>query len=566
LNSTTPIKDTKAGRAFPPIVGVVLCLLFYGLAVFFTGAYFMGDTMDYSKSIAERAAGRNYFFWEFGHLLWRPLGYVLFTISAALARRFTGENPQAGATLVLICISGVTGLVAVLSLFGILNRICRQKWPIIVSVLALIGSQSFLNYLHSGAPYIPGLSFLLLAMYLLVAQGRKEKSSVLVAIGAGASLALSGLFWFPYIFAIPAALLTPLILLGYSTQRLKAVLLAAVAGIVIGGSVYFAVMAHLGIHNVAELRGWMQQTSRNTGAQNGGVGKMVFGFARSFVAMGKDGMLFKRFLIHDPFNPVSAWDLLRLSLWKLLAFYLFLLFLFLSLITSSSGRRVFALMLLSWVPVLAFAVYWQGGDPERYLPLYPLFFIALCWALHTAPKKLFKYPLLLFVLLMLLTNGFTLAKARLQRQQQANVDRISPLVPLLKPGSKVFVANWQDDLVNFNRSFPLNPINRSGDVRVAALITPGEDSVAHWPQDFWSNAQAIWNAGGDVWISKRLLAARPQPGWNWVEGDDRRVSWTDLHNYAAGLELGQSIGGDDGFALLLPTDQNKRYLSEYHRN
>ena len=36
----------------------------------------------------------------------------------------------------------------------------------------------------------------------------------------------------------------------------------------------------------------------------------------------------------DPFNPVTALDLVRISLWKLLAFYLFVLFLLLSLVTD----------------------------------------------------------------------------------------------------------------------------------------------------------------------------------------------------------------------------------------
>jgi hypothetical protein len=538
-------------------------VLLYGLAGFYTSAYFMGDTMDYSKSIAEHIAGRNYFFWEFGHVLWRPLGFVLFKVAAPLAGRFVGANPQTGATLLLICLSVMGGLVSVLSLFGVLNRICRQKWPVLIAVVAFVGAHAFLNYAHSGTPYIPGLSCLLLAMYLLVAQSSKDKFAKVPALLAGASLAASGLFWFPYVFAIPAALISPLILLGYSSPRLKLVLSAAIAGALFGGAVYFGVMLHIGIHNVADFRTWMQQTSRSTGAQNGGAAKMIFGFARSFIAMGNDGVLFKRYLLHDPFNPVSVWDLVRLSLWKLLGFYLFVLFLVLGLITSPSGRRVFVLILISWVPVLAFAMFWQGGDPERYLPLYPLFFIGLCWALHANPKKFLRYPLLLFVVVMLATNVFMLSKRRLQRQQEVNVARIDALIPLLKPESRVFAANWQDDLVNFNRSFPLNPINRTGSVRIAALITPGEDSVPHWPKDFWANAETIWNSGGDVWISKRLLLAGPRADSNWVEGDDRRVSWTDLFNYSSKLELGQSVGGDDGFALLLPSDNNKKYMSEY---
>ena len=390
-------------------------MLLYLLASVFTSAYFMGDTFDYSQSIVVRAAGRDYFFWEFGHLLWRPLGFVLFRVSAPLTRQFVGQDAQTSATLVLLGLSWIGGLVSVLSLYGILNRFCRKKWPVVITILAFISAQAFLNYFHSGAPYIPGLSLVLLAMYLLVAQGNKDKPSFLVAVLAGASLAGSGLLWFPYVLAIPAALLTPLLLFGFSKQRLKLSLLAAIVGAIIGGAVYFAVMAHIGIHNVDGLRAWMEKTSRSTGSSNKGISKTIFGFARSFINMGNDGMLFKRYLLHDPFNPVSVLDLVRLSLWKLLAFYLFLFFILLSLITSTNGRRLLVLFMINVLPVIAFAIYWQGGDPERYLPLYPLLFIAVAWALDTEQvRRLFKYPLVLFVLAMIVTNGVMMSRVRIE--------------------------------------------------------------------------------------------------------------------------------------------------------
>jgi general stress protein CsbA len=452
---------------------------------------------------------------------------------------------------------------SVLSLYGILNRICRKKWAVLTTIAAFIFAQAFLNYFHTGAPYIPGLSLVLLAIYLFVTQDESDKRAVRTAVLAGASLAGAVLLWFPYILAVPAALVAPLFLFGFDKRRLTLSLQAAIAGAILGGAVYLAVMTHIGIHNVHEFREWMEKTSRGSGSSNKGIGKMVFGFARSFINMGNDGMLFKRFLLHDPFNPVSALDLLRLSLWKLVAFYLFLAFLFLSLITSSEGRRVLVPLVINCIPVIAFAIYWQGGDPERYLPLYPLLFIALAWSLNTERvKRPFKYPLIVFIAAMFVTNGFMMAGPRLNRQQEAASGRISPLVPILKSGSWVFTANWQDDLVNFNRSFPLSPINRNNNLRIGSLISPGEPEVAYWQKDFSSRVQSIWARGGDVWLSRRLLSPRPHWDWNWVEGDDARVSWNDLYRYASKLELGQSVGGDDGFVLLLPSERNRRVMKE----
>ena len=92
---------------------------------------------------------------------------------------------------------------------------------------------------------------------------------------------------------------------------------------------------------------------------------------------------------------------------------------------------------------------------------------------------------------------------------------------------------------------------------------PGEPEVDHWQQALDSQVESIWARGGDVWLSRRLLSPRPRSDWNWVEGDDPRVSWNDLYRYASKLELGPSVGGDDGFVLLLPTEQNRRYMSRY---
>src|SRR6266567_4037961 len=553
---------TARARIISSFRGSWLALLLYLLATVLTGAYFMADTADYAQAIVAHAYGQDYFFWEFGHLLWRPLGSVLFRFASPITHQFVGSDAQASATLVLISLSWFGGLVSVLSLYGILNRICRKKWAVLTAIVAFIFAQAFLNYFHTGAPYIPGLALLLLGMYVLIVQGDEDKPAWWGSLLAGSALAGAVLLWFPYVLAVPAALVSPL-LPGFDRRRLTLAIQVAIVGAVIGGAAYLAVATHIGIHSIHEFRAWMEKTSRSTGSSNRGIGKMVFGFARSFINMGNDGMLFKRFLLHDPFNPVSALDLVRLSLWILLPFYLFLLFILLSLITSSNGRRLLALLVISGLPVIAFAVYWQGGDPERYLPLYPLNFMAPAWSLDSAQtRRLLKYPLILFVAAMLMTNAFMMARPRLNRQQEASTARIGPLLPMLKPGSWILTANWQDDLVNFNRSFPLNPINRNGNLRIGSLISPGEPEVVHWQKDFSSRVQSIWARGGDVWLSRRLLSPRPHWDWNWVEGDDARVSWNDLYRYASKLELGQSVGGADGFVLLLPSERNRRVMKE----
>src|SRR5207247_8025152 len=127
-----------------------------------------------------------------------PMGSVLFTATSPVTNWFVGPNAEASATLVLISLSWLGGLVGVLSLYGILNRICRKKWAVLTTIAAFIFAQAFLNYFHTGAPYIPGLALLLLGMYVLIAQGDEDKPAWWGSLLAGSALAGAVLLWFPY--------------------------------------------------------------------------------------------------------------------------------------------------------------------------------------------------------------------------------------------------------------------------------------------------------------------------------------------------------------------------------
>jgi len=289
---------------------------------------------------------------------------------------------------------------------------------------------------------------------------------------------------------------------------------------------------------------------------------MVFGFARSFIFMGNDGMLFKRYLLKDPFNSVTLFDLLRLSLWKLGLFYLVLAAICVSLLRSSMGRRVLVLLAVGAIPILLFAIMFDGGAIERYFPLYPVIFFALALSCCAAkPLPGLKYLVIIFAAAVILANASAMAKPVQDREQEASASRIDALLPVLKPHSRIMTVNWQDDLVNFGRSFPLHPINRRGDLQIGALVTPGTTYAQRWREDFATNALKAWRDGGDVWVSRRALSSSPLPDWNWAEGDVENVSWKDFAPFFAQLETGESIGGDDGFFRVLPTPKNQEFLS-----
>ena len=99
-------------------------------------------------------------------------------------------------------------------------------------------------------------------------------------------------------------------------------------------------------------------------------------------------------------------------------------------------------------------------------------------------------------------------------------------------------------------------------VAVADLATAGFGDTARWRSRFAAGAMRTWAAKGTVWVTTRVLASRPEPAWNWVEGDDRRVSWQAIHDFYGQFEWGTRLGTGDGFIELRDTPQNRRILSE----
>jgi hypothetical protein len=127
-------------------------VLAYLLSTLFTGAYFSGDTSDYVQSIVAYNRGEYYEFWEFGHVLWRPLGWLLTRATEPLISPFMDGGLTANARLILSTVSWLAGLVSVLALAAILRQFCLRPWIVSLTVCAFILSNGFLNFAQTGAP------------------------------------------------------------------------------------------------------------------------------------------------------------------------------------------------------------------------------------------------------------------------------------------------------------------------------------------------------------------------------------------------------------------------------
>jgi hypothetical protein len=533
---------------------LALALVTYALATWATNAHFMADTADYVDGVLKHSE-----FWEFGHLFWRPLGWLLLEGLGALSAGFAGTNDVVNVTSIFMALNWVAGLASVALMYGLARCVCKSERVALLAAIAFTFSHGFLNFTQTGSSYIPGLSLLLLALYALAKNGVAAAPRPLTALVAGLALAGAVCMWFLYVWAIPAAIVSPLLLFGAGRAQRRLALQTATTFAVATGLIYAAVLIHLDIYTVAGIKAWIAASSHSVNTS--GIARAAFGLPRSLINMGNDGMLFKRFLLGDPFNPVSALELFQLSLWKVALCYLFITAILVNLLRSARGKRVLGLLFVNAVPLTLFAIMFDGGAVERYLPIYPLIFLSLSCSLYgDRPLYSLKLIVLTFVVAASITNILAMSRPALERQQEAVSARMRELLPALDQGGRLATVNQQDEIVNFKRSFPFNPINSGKDFHVYSIVALNTAQVARWREEFALVALAAWGESRSLWITKRVFAARPEPEWNWVEGDDPRVSWSDIHHFFAQLEMGDSAGGDDGFIALPPSYKNAQLL------
>lgn len=565
--TATPARGLSQNRLLPPLLVIAL----YVFALAFTNAHYMADSGGYVVSILAYAGVEEYVvenpvvadyrsensYWDFGHLLWRPLGLLLFKVFMPVSSLVVGPGSGYNVRILLMWVNYLAGLLSVLLLYALIERLTGRRWLAVLVAGFFMFSHGFLNFAQGASSYIAGLVFVVAALYLLLKD--KDGPSPVAAIGAGLACAAAVTLWALYVLVIPGVILAPLVLFGPG-RSVKASILRASASFVVASTIAFVVvMAAAGVSSPSEVLEFIAASSH--GIHTSGLARMVFGFARSFIHMGNDGILFKRFLLSDPFNPVSALDLVRLSLWKLALFYLAFGATVIGLLVARHARMLVWLSVAA-LPMLLFAIKFDGGAIERYIPIYPAIFIALAWMLsdRQAPRLVKIVPVLFFAF-ALLVNVSVMARVALDRQKQATKERISAVIPQLQPNSWVVTSHLQDDLVNFQISFPFEPVNLHNGYHIYPLLVLNSHQAGRWREEFAQAMLQAWDRGGDAWISARMLHPKPEAAWNWVEGDDPRVRWEHLYTFFSQFERGTVAGGADGFVRLENSEKNRQLLN-----
>jgi hypothetical protein len=476
-----------------------------------------------------------------------------------------GPDPSVQVLVTLIGLNQAAGVVGVVAFFVFLKRLGVSRPAALAAVWALIMTNGYLNNMQSGAPYAFGLTLEIAALALLAAPTGRPGRGLWGAAGAGLALAGATLAWSPFVLVAPAVVLFPVIWFGWRQREAWERALVVAAVFTLADVLSFAVIARLcGIHDLPGVLRWVKSATGGT-IRLGGLPRMALGVPRSFIQISRDGYLFKRFLLHDPLNPVLLSQLLCGSLAIIALFYGTAFLTAVELLRSAPGRRLLAWGLILALPTLLAGLLWQGGDIERYVALYPAFFAAVGLVLARPSRRAVAALLLVYCLVATVMNLAETSLWARQRRQAEVMTRCGALLPdlgsadrvwLVSPRDPLFIV-WSDPLAGRN----LFLCRHLGWIFSTELLDP-----SGWRANFARRTQEAWDKGGTAWVSTRTLQPRPHPDWGWVEGEFPGATWSDISAFFRTLEWGENRGGPEGFLRLPPTPRNRRLLSESERS
>ena len=529
------------GIASSSLIPPIVTALVYA----FSESHNVGDTPEYT----DMALNFKFSSMEFGHLLWAPLGWLG---HATLGLDYFGVAQLYKSVSILAAIA-----VAVV-MRRLLVRIGVGPMTANAGAIGIALTQGVLNFGLAGTSYITGLAFLTLSLLLSVEVALCTRLRPIMVVGAAGALAFSVAFWSPFVLAAPAVVLTPLVLSGFAAfARTVAIGCLAVAFMAL---LFGIAAAGSGVRDFAGLLKWISGSMReydSFGFDYRSVARTVFGIVRSFISMGDTGLDFKRYLLADPYNRVSLYQLVSTSLAKIALFGAVLVTVAFSLRRTPRGRRIGLLASLAALPLVLFGLYWHGGDLERYLPVFPFAVAAIAVAWQTATSRLTQGIIASFVVLAIVSNLASYARWEVGRVKQPMQDRVLSLISAsIKPHSVVVVV--RDPLELIVRENLLD--RRAAKLHLVDPARSGYSHTSSWQSNFSRHAAKAWSAGGEVWISKRLLEAAPRRDSKWAEGDDWRIHWRQIPEFFGALAIDNDIGGPDGFLKVVRTGEYETSL------
>jgi hypothetical protein len=469
------------------------------------------------------------------------------------------------AAFALIAVNWIASIITVALWYRILADVMRSRAVAFLLVIALACAHAFILYVHSGSSYNPALVCLSAAI-LLVRQGKVGWAAFFYA--------LSSLLWIPYIFCglglfvlilIPGDWTIP-VRNSISTIRFGRAIRFTVISFVLIALGYGAGGAARGLKSPHDFNDWVTD-AKHGWSQSQRALRMVTGLPRSAFYLGHDGLLYKRFLKHDPYAKVTIPDLIRASLWKLAIFYIFLAALFFALWRYSPSGWPLIMTVGGIGPIIFFAVFiLESGAPDRYLPVFPYVLLGVAWTLRNlefrriAQSNLIQKVILAFVVVVLLNNLYVFAASRIQSLNNAPWSRVAQLRERIDLKSEIVLVTNQDTVEEFFSRSIFDRVSRPFPIHIFEVIEPGSNQILKWREGFAGEALRVWDTGGHVWMSRRFWSERPKPEWNWVEKDNPSQVWSEVYSFFGPLQTDADVDGPDGFSRLAQNEFNLNYL------
>ena len=516
---------------------------------------YIGDTMSYAMSVvrhrAGEAGGAFAELWEFGHLLWRPLGALLAPLALAVVPDSWSTDPSVRIAYGFLAVSIMAALATGALCYDLVRRLAGWKAAALLT-FGVSWANGFLMYALSGSSYIIALFFAVAALWVILGDPTSRRRQVLSAISAAAAV----VFWFPFILTAPGLVVTPWIWSRLPARDGFRVVtrMAITFGLVVGVT-YLLGMVAAGVRSPEQLLAWYSDASHGW-VQSQQWKRAITGTARLMVDMSRDGILLKRFVLGDPYQSLTIWDLVRTSLWKLAAFYVYLGAIFWMGLRTPRGRSALVISLVALVPMLYFAlVLLEPSSPERFLPLLPFMLLTMAAGWQGAGR----WVVAGFAMALPLLNGpaFIEAWPRTSNDVAAQMQDVASHA---SPRDLVVTVTFADPIAQWMEQRVFHPSLSRGRPPTYQLIAAAEVTAVHWRQRFADRVLRHWDADADVWIRRGVLEDRPDPILQWVEGDHPEIRWKDVAGFLRQVDYDLVTSRTDGFTRVARTAHNKALL------
>lgn len=563
MNTKTSETNLSAGTLHGRYGWWILPAAVFLASIALTQPPFIGDSIPYSDQITavRNSTAAPGTLWEFGHILWRPLGFWLSGWVAPAIPNSMAWTPQLKVLRILVMLNEAAGLVGALLVYLLSLRLSRSLHAAAVVLVLYVWGDAALAYSQSGAPYMVALALLLAGLWWQVTARIPGAGAML---GSACLFCAAALLWFPFAIAIPAAACARRFISVSEKPEPevswgKCILcLVSCGGLLLAG--IFAAAWLAGVRSVPDLTVWIVSAGHGM-QQNRRAIRAVSGFSRLLIDLGQDGVVMKRLVLHDPYFPVSVLDAIRSSLWKVGVFYWFVAGL-VWLVWRSPGRRaLIPLAIAASAGAFAAVVVFEPSSPERLLPVLPFALIALAsgWNAPWKRAPLVRAGIDVFALMLLVLNLPSFEWRHSAEYKQAET-RLDDFRRRAKPADIMLVMTpWEPILRLTGR--PFDSANRQGPILCYWVLDPIDKDAAEWRKTVARRILENWNENHDMWLSDSAFYSRPEASSLWVEGDNPTPHWRDVPVFFRTLQFDGQTSAQNWFLRIRRSQENREILS-----